>query len=130
VRGAGVRAARGLAALALLTAAGAILTATNTVPSTQIGQAGAGIGPDSLKPGACSGISLSATTSGAGAFSGSGASELVSGSGGADTISALGGNDCVVGGGGDDTIDGGPGADVCIGGGGTDAFIDCETEVQ
>lgn len=126
----GIRAVRGLLALALAIGVGAVLTATNTLPTTRAGQSAEAIAANSLKPGACGGISLSDRAVGSGSFSGTGASELVIGSGGADTIAALGGSDCVLGGGGDDEIDGGAGADVCLGGAGTDTFIDCETEIQ
>ncbi len=128
--GLGVRAARGLLAVAAIVGLGAILTAANSVPNTAIGQSGAAVTADALKPAACAGISLGSIVTGAGTFSGSGASDLVAASAGADTITALGGNDCVQGGGSDDDIDGGPGTDVCIGGPGTDTFTDCETTIQ
>jgi Ca2+-binding RTX toxin-like protein len=125
-----IRVARALAAFALIAAIGAVLTATNTLPPTAIGQAGQPVTANVLKPGACGGISVSGVASGSGTFSGSGANDLVTAGPGADTITALGGADCVLGGAGDDDIDGGPGADVCIGGPGTDVFTDCETQIQ
>jgi Ca2+-binding RTX toxin-like protein len=125
-----IRVARALAAFALIAAVGAVLTSTNVLPPTAIGQDGQPVTADALKPGACAGLALSGVVSGSGTVSGGGAGELVVGGPGADAITALGGDDCVMGGAGDDEIDGGPGADVCIGGPGTDVFINCETVIQ
>jgi Ca2+-binding RTX toxin-like protein len=87
---------------------------------------------DQLKPTECNSITtMTAIVTGAGTFSGTGASELILGSAGVDTIRGNGGNDCIVGGGGNDSLRGGGGAgDVCIGGPGTDTFTGCESQYQ
>ena len=107
----------------------ASLTAANTVPASRAGDSSRSATPDTLKPSACSGITLSAKVSGAGTFGGTNADELISGSAGVDTISARNGNDCVLGGAGNDDLNGGPGTDVCIGGAGTNTFAACETQL-
>ncbi len=148
-----------LAFLLLLTSLGAV-TAANTVPESQAGRSTTAQGANDIKPPECAGITLTATVSGSGTFSGTAARELITGSAGVDTISGNGGADCILGGDGDDTVSGnggtdvvmgdagddavngnagddtlygGPGAnDVCEGGGGTDTFPggDCETANQ
>jgi Ca2+-binding RTX toxin-like protein len=102
------------------------IAATNTVPTTRADESSAGIGINSLKPAACTGLSLSGTVSGSGTITGSAGNDLILGSSGADTIDGLGGNDCIVGGGGDDLITGGEGTDICLGGLGSNTFMDCE----
>ncbi len=124
------RAARAVVAVALVAGLGGVLTAANALPPSAIGHAAQAVTPNALKPAAFGGVTLHATASGSGAFSGSGSADLVTGSGGADDITALGGDDCVLGGGGDDVIDGGPGSDVCVGGPGADTFTDCESQIQ
>ena len=107
--------------------------ATNTVPGTNAAKVGAiAITADTLKPSACSGITLTALFTGSGIFSSNIAAELVIGSAGIDTISARNGDDCVVAGAGDDAIDCGGGTDVGLGGPGTDTNTGsrCETFVQ
>ena len=96
------RAARAVVAVALVAGLGGVLTAANALPPSAIGHAAQAVTPNALKPAACGGVTLHATASGSGAFSGSGSADLVTGSGGADDITALGGDDCVLGGGGDD----------------------------
>jgi Ca2+-binding RTX toxin-like protein len=125
--------ARGLivvAPAALLVTAAAAITATNSVPPTRLGQSAQPIGANTLKPGACAGITLTDLVTGSGIFVATDASELVLGSAGGDTITAGGGDDCALGGAAIDTIVGGAGTDVCIGGAGLDVFLTCETQIQ
>jgi Ca2+-binding RTX toxin-like protein len=121
-----VRVAAIVGVLAVATLATA-LAGANTVPVTHAEDVVRSIGPNELKPSACSGIALTATVVGT---SGTGANELVLGGPSVDSILAMGGNDCVLGGGGADVIDGGPGNDVCLGGPDLDSFLGCETQVQ
>jgi Ca2+-binding RTX toxin-like protein len=107
------------------------VTATNAVPATRAGRQQAAITPNTLKPSACSGITVTALRVGSGTFNGTAAAELVLGSAGVDTINGAGRNDCIVGGAGNDVIRGGAGTDVCIGGPGMDTFpAACETQIQ
>jgi Ca2+-binding RTX toxin-like protein len=107
------------------------LTATNAVPATRAGRQQAAITPNTLKPSACSGITVTALRVGSGTINGSAAAELILGSAGVDTIDGAGGSDCIVGGAGNDVLRGGAGTDVCIGGLGTDTFpAGCETQIQ
>jgi Ca2+-binding RTX toxin-like protein len=122
-----------LALVTIVAVAGALgvaLTGTNVVPATHAGLSTRATGSNDVKPSSCSGITVTATVSSAGAITGTVANELILGSGGVDTISGLLGNDCIVGGAGNDVIDGGLGTDVCLGGPGTDTFVSCETQVQ
>ena len=83
---------------------------------------------DTLKPAACSGITLTTIVSGT---TGTAGNDLIIGTSGIDVISGGDGNDCILGGAGADTIDGGNGNDVCIGGPGIDVFlVTCETQIQ
>lgn len=125
-----IRVSRALAAFALIAVVGAVLTSTNALPPTAIGQDAHPVTAESLKPAACAGLSLAGVVPGSGAVAGGGGGELIVAGPGADTITAGGGGDCAMGGAGDDDIDGGPGADICIGGPGTDVFTDCETVIQ
>jgi Ca2+-binding RTX toxin-like protein len=103
------------------------LTGANAVPATSLGAASGTVGPDDLKPAACSGLALTAIAVG----NGGNAAELVLGSAGNDTMRGNARNDCVVGGAGDDALRGDAGTDVCIGGPGTDTFhASCETQIQ
>jgi len=122
----------GLLALALVLGVTVVtaLTATNTVPATNLGQTTQPITANALKPAACAGISLSAVVVGTGTFSGVSASELILGGAGVDTIRGGAGSDCILAGGGNDSLRGDSGTDVCIGGPGTDTFFaSCETQI-
>jgi Ca2+-binding RTX toxin-like protein len=106
----------------------AALGAGNTIPATMTGRSQATITANTLKPSACSAITLSTLKIG---VSGTSSAELLLATAGADTITAGGGNDCVLGGAGNDTIDCGNGTDIAIGGPGTDTFANnCETQIQ
>ena len=122
----------GFGALATVVAAALVIAfaAGNSVPASNAGTSSQPIGPNDLKPSACSALTLTSLITGSGTFSGTSAANLVLGSAGVDTISALGGTDCVLGGGGNDSLNGGTGTDVCIGGPGTDTFTNCETQIQ
>lgn len=117
----------GLIPIALI---GTAVTATNTVPASQLGQRVLTTTPNALKPSACSATNVTTKVVGNGTFSGTNGANLIASGAGSDSISALGGNDCILGGAGDDTIDGGAGTDICIGGPGTDNFRNCETVIQ
>lgn len=119
------------AALAAAAIAIGTFTATNTVPSTNVGQQRLPIDANALKPGPCSALNLTALVVGTNGTTGN---DLILGPSTASTLSGNGGIDCIVGGGGNDTINGngsGAGAgDVCIGGPGTDTFKKCKTTIQ
>lgn len=110
------------------------LAANIIVPTTHLTNQTIAITANSLKPTACSAITLTAILycpTGGGLCSGTDASELVIGSNAADDIQSGKGSDCVVGGGGSDTIKAEQDIDVCIGGPGLDTFHQsCETEIQ
>jgi len=108
-----------------------VFTATNTVPSTNVGQQQFAINANALKPAACSALNLTTLVLGA---NGTAGNDLILGPSVGSTLNGNGGIDCIVGGGGNDTINGngnGPGNnDVCIGGPGTDTLKKCKTTIQ
>jgi len=122
-----------LTSLILLNVAFAF-AANNVVPPTRLTDQSSAVTADSLKPQACSAITLTAILycpTGGGACNGTDASELVIGSSADDDIQSGKGNDCILGAGGSDSIKGEQDTDVCIGGPGTDSFHpSCETEIQ
>jgi Ca2+-binding RTX toxin-like protein len=125
-----VRGAVLLAALGLLNplSAGTAFSATNTVPGTRAWKSTpVAITADTLKPSACSGITLTTIVQG---VTGTSGNDLLLATSAADTISAGAGNDCILAGGGNDSINCGLGTDVALGGPGTDTFTNCETQVQ
>ncbi len=104
-----------------------------TVPSTRLTDQRSAITANTVKPAACSGISLTSILycpSGGGICNGTAASELIIGTSSVDTIDGKGGSDCIVGGDGNDDITGSQAKDVCIGGPGADTFKKCETAIQ
>ena len=114
--------------LAFALSAGSALSDSNTVPGSNVTRYVTAITANTLKPSACSGITLTTLVTG---VTGTAAAELILATSGADSISAGGGSDCILGGGGNDTLQGGTGTDVCIGGPGTDSFNSaCETQIQ
>lgn len=121
--------ARMLGVVGLLVACLAVVTtAANTVPGSTLGRTSQAITPDTLKPAACAGITLTTLVSGS---TGTAGNDLLLGTAGVDTMDGNGGNDCILGGGGNDSIRGSAGTDVCIGGPGTDTFhVSCETQIQ
>jgi Ca2+-binding RTX toxin-like protein len=129
--GGGVRCTALLAAAALLASlpAGTAFSAANTVPGTKIWKSTpVAITADTLKPSACSAITLTTIVQG---VTGTSGNDLLLATSAADTISAGGGNDCVLAGGGNDSINCGTGTDVAVGGPGTDTFnSNCETQIQ
>jgi Ca2+-binding RTX toxin-like protein len=106
-------------------------TATNTVPSTTVGQQQFPIDANALKPAACSALNLTTLVVGVNGTTGN---DLILGPSTASTLNGNGGIDCIVGGGGNDTINGNGNTpsnnDVCIGGPGTDTFKKCKTTIQ
>lgn len=114
------------AAALSLVAAGSAVPNSNTVPSTLATRFVTAIGPDDLKPAACSALTLTSLVIGT---TGTNGNDLLLGGSGADTMNARGGRDCVLGGGGDDALDGGTGSDVCIGGPGVNSYTRCETQL-
>jgi len=103
------------------------------VPTTRLTNQASPITANTLKPTACSAITLTAIVycpAGGGICNGTNADELIIGSPNVDTIQGKGGADCIVGGGNDDDITGSQSEDVCIGGPGTDVFKKCETTIQ
>jgi Ca2+-binding RTX toxin-like protein len=122
------------AALPLLPVAlfvGVVLTASSVVPTSMAGRSTRSVTANTLKPTACSTITLSGITTGSGVVTDGTASNLVLGSSVLDTMRGSDGNDCILGGGGNDNLRGENGTDVCIGGPGTDTFYStCETQIQ
>lgn len=119
-----------LIALILMSSVSA-LAATNTVPTTRIGQQINSITANALKPSACTAINLTTIVICTGGnCDGSGANELLLGTAAGERIRGRGGQDCIVGGGGNDQLVGNGASDVCIGGPGTDTFTTCENQIQ
>ncbi len=121
-----------LAAL-ILTSVAFAFAANIVVPTTHLTNQAMPITPNTLKPTACSAITLTVIVycpMGGGICDGTNANELILGSPNVDTIQGKGGSDCILGGGGDDDISGSQAKDVCIGGPGTDIFKKCETTIQ
>jgi Ca2+-binding RTX toxin-like protein len=106
-------------------------TATNTVPSSHVGQQQFTIDANALKPAACSTLNLTTLVVG---VNGTAANDLILGPAAGSSLNGNGGTDCIVGGGGIDTLTGngnGPSNnDVCIGGPGIDIFRKCKTTIQ
>ncbi len=105
------------------------LSASTSVPASNVYRMPpAPITANTLKPAACSAITLTTIVIG---VTGTAGNDLVLGTALPDTISAGGGNDCVLAGGGADSINCGTSTDVALGGPGTDTFnANCETQVQ
>lgn len=119
------------AAVVLAVAAGVGSTASSNVSSSRAGRAVRSIDANTLKPAACSAITMNGILTGSGMFTDSNQPHLVLGSSGVDTIRGGAGNDCILGGGGNDSLRGDGGTDVCIGGLGIDTFhASCETQIQ
>ena len=95
------------------------------VPITRLTDQSSAVTADTLKPAACTSITLTTILycpAAGGACMGTDASELIIGSAAADDIQSGKGNDCILGAGSDDSIRGEQGTDVCIGGPGTNTF--------
>jgi len=104
-------------------------TATNAVPSSNVGRQQVPIDANALKPAACSTLNLTNLVVGT---NGTAANDLILGPAAGSNFNGNGGADCMVGGAGKDKFTGnGPRAgDVCIGNGGTDNFTRCTTAIQ
>ena len=103
------------------------------VPTTRLTNQSSPVTANTLKPAACSAITLTAIVycpSSGGMCNGTSADDLIIGSSNIDTIQGKGGSDCILGGDGNDDIVGSQSSDVCIGGPGTDVFKKCETTIQ
>lgn len=112
----------GVALVALLAI---VFTASNVVPSSNVGRSQRTIGAQDLAPPQCAGMGLTTVVTNG---NGTAGNDLVLGTAVGETLDGNNGNDCIVGGGGDDTLRGGAGTDVCIGGGGAkEKFVQCET---
>ena len=127
--------------LVVLVAATVVSTATNTVPSTNLGESGQPIVANDFRPPECAALNLTAVVTTA--------PELVVRTAAGEFILASGGNDCVLAGAGDDRVFagasagddvalgqdggdwlfGGAGTDTCHGGPGTERFFNCETQI-
>ena len=102
------------------------------VPPTYLTDQSSAVTANSLKPAACSGITVTTIVycpATGGNCDGTNASELIIGSPAIDNITGRGGSDCILGGGGADDITGSQSRDICIGGPGNDIFKKCETSI-
>jgi Ca2+-binding RTX toxin-like protein len=104
-------------------------TATNAVPSSNVGRQQVPIDANALKPAACSTLNLTNLVVGT---SGTAGNDLILGPSSGTALAGNGGRDCIVGGGGNDIITGNglTAGDVCVGGPGTDVFALCQTQIQ
>jgi hypothetical protein len=95
-----------------------MLTASNTVPSSSVGQDQATIDANALKPAACTMNLTTVVTNG----NGTAGNDLILADASGMTLNANGGQDCMIGGAGVDSFKGNGkfAGDVCIGNGGTD----------
>ena len=121
--------ALGLGALVIAATATTAFTAGNTVSTSNAGESAQGIGPNSVKPPACAGLTLTNLVVGDGLVQGTNAADLVLGGAGADNVRGKAGADCLMAGGGDDDLHGGPAFDVCLGGAGTNQYKKCEVQI-
>lgn len=107
--------------------------ANNVVPTTHLTNQATPVTVNTLKPPACSTITLTSIVYcpvTGGNCDGTNANELIIGSPSDDIVQGKGGSDCILGGGGNDDLSGSQAKDVCIGGPGTDIFRKCETTIQ
>ncbi|MGI9658912.1 MAG: hypothetical protein ACR2OD_08385, partial [Gaiellaceae bacterium] len=97
--------------VALIVVASSALTASNTVPASNLGEDLRSITANDVKPVECAGISLTAIVT-----NGTAANELVLGTAGAETnLRGRRGDDCILGGAGNDTIRANRDNDVLLG---------------
>jgi Ca2+-binding RTX toxin-like protein len=92
-------------------------TASNTVPTTNIGQFTQVITPVQLEPAECisGGVTATSIVSGTGTVNGTAANQLILGSNAVDTITDTFNTGCLVGGAGSDSFQGkNGGGDLCI----------------
>ncbi len=102
-----------------------------TVPVTRLTDQAIALTANTLKPAACSAITLTQVVICAGGnCDGTAANELILGTANGERIRGRGGTDCILGGDGDDQLVGNGASDVCIGGPGNDTFTTCETTIQ
>jgi Ca2+-binding RTX toxin-like protein len=115
---------------AALVSLAAAVTASNTVPATNLLTQQADPSLTDMAPAECSSMVLTALLTGNGSLNGTNADELILGGPAGQTLKGKNGDDCILGGGGNDDLQGGNGTDVCLGQGGADTFNGCETQVQ
>jgi len=108
----------------------AALTASNTVPTSNLLAQQNDPTLVTIAPASCAALALTVLLKGNGNLTGTNSAELILGGPAAQTINGKGGNDCILGGDGNDAITGGAGSDVCLGEGGVDTFTACEVQVQ
>ncbi len=119
-----------------------VVTASNTVPASNLGEDIQPITANDVKPLECAGLNLTAVVT-----AGTSGNDLVVGTGAGETVRGRQGTDCILAGAGADTLRGdsgsdvllvqagndhlvgGGGSDVCYGGAGTDTFNNCETQI-
>lgn len=106
-------AALALSALLASAAAYSSLAASNSVPSTNLGESQRAIGPNDLKPAGCASLNLTSIVTGSGNFSINASNALVLGSSGDDNMNDNGHYNCLVGGAGLDHVNG-HSDDICI----------------
>jgi Ca2+-binding RTX toxin-like protein len=111
--------------IALVSALALVLTATNTVPTSNVGRSQQAIAAQDLAPPECAGMALTTVVTNG---NGTNGNDLLLGNAAVNTLSGSNGDDCLVGGAGNDTLRGQGGTDVCIGGAGTDTYQQCETQ--
>lgn len=101
------------------------------VPVTRLTDQSIVLTADTLKPAACSALTLTRIVICVGGnCDGTASNELILGTTNGERIRGRGGTDCILGGGGDDQLVGNGASDVCIGGPGNDTFTTCETTIQ
>jgi Ca2+-binding RTX toxin-like protein len=126
--------ASGIALLAGVGAVGSLagaLTASNTVPATNLLTQVNNPTLPVVAPVDCNSIVVTTLFTGLGAtLNGGATADFILGGPAAQTIGGKNGDDCILGGAGNDAITGGAGTDICSGGPGTDTFVTCEVTVQ
>ena len=108
-----IRAGAALGAMAVIATLSVSLTASNNVPTSNIGRSAQARQIAQLTPAGCAGLSLTTMVQKSGTFSNSASHVLLIGSKNADRITDIGQYNCIVGGGGTDTVTASL-SDVCI----------------
>jgi signal peptidase I len=125
-----VRGAAGLLVLAVATTLTMSITASTSVPVSNVGQSIRARQFVELSPAGCSSLTLSTLVNGSGTVTNNASNALILGSAGVDHITDNGQDNCIVGGGGKDQVAGTP-TDVCIIGPTVGAkYTKCTTSAQ
>lgn len=103
-----------LLALASGFATTSVLTASATVPTSNLVKNTRPVGAADLRPSDCAALTLTGIVAGSGTITATTGGQLVLASPGSDTISVAGGNECVVGGAGADSVTVQNGTAVCV----------------